>query len=560
MKCPYCATENRDDREVCYHCGKDLSMLRLIVNKARHHYNIALEHAERQRYPEALVELEHCLELDHSFVPAHVVMGTVYAKMEKFDEAGRCWRAALELDPHVQKAHEYMDKSRLARRAGPLLRRFHWAIGLAAAVAVLFLVLIVWQLRPTFDRIEMERITSEIDKGNYGAAFEVAQHLENAARRLEVRRAARLLEYTIGERYESAALDMVTLLLEDKPLEAHELYQRLTQGHQPPDPYNRQLLSLDRKAGDRAATLAESWCRQFSEGTRAYSELDQKLARFREAFSGQKETVEKVNGLLAAARRKWVAATLAQLPTSAPSTTQTLTWLERLNDVAKAAPERRDEVSSATKRLLAAAAGPMEQKLTRAVTAKHAAAVRSELRDLESLVFFGPSEALTNLIKKARADLRRLESDPFKARLSAATGADIPQLDAWIASFEKATSVTAANDAEVSAVLTRAKRRLAAEVVNWCNERDTRFEKGQSTKEEARWIADRAEFALRYSAAKNWRYSRDTVMFCAAVAWTQLGNRPQAAQWITRLEKAYPESSFVAAARRLRPRTPPKKP
>ena len=34
MLCPYCQTENRDDREACYYCKKDLSMLRLIVNKA----------------------------------------------------------------------------------------------------------------------------------------------------------------------------------------------------------------------------------------------------------------------------------------------------------------------------------------------------------------------------------------------------------------------------------------------------------------------------------------------------------------------------------------------
>ena len=109
MNCPYCTTENRDDAEACYHCGKDISMLRLIVNKARHHYNVALEHAERQRFAEALTELEHALELDRSFVPAHVVMGTVHAKMENFAEARRCWEAALALDPHVLKAHQYLD-------------------------------------------------------------------------------------------------------------------------------------------------------------------------------------------------------------------------------------------------------------------------------------------------------------------------------------------------------------------------------------------------------------------------------------------------------------------
>lgn len=64
MICPFCNTENRDDQDVCYHCNKDLSMLRLIINKAKHHYNLALEHAERGRYYEAITELNNSIELD----------------------------------------------------------------------------------------------------------------------------------------------------------------------------------------------------------------------------------------------------------------------------------------------------------------------------------------------------------------------------------------------------------------------------------------------------------------------------------------------------------------
>ena len=146
MKCPYCSTDNREDRETCYHCGKDISMLRLIVNRARHHYNVALEHAERERYAEALAELQHCLELDASFFPAHVVMGTIHAKMGKFADAERCWQAALSFDPHIRKAHEYLDKSHMVQRAVPLLSRLRLVVAAVVTLAVLLAVLIVWRL------------------------------------------------------------------------------------------------------------------------------------------------------------------------------------------------------------------------------------------------------------------------------------------------------------------------------------------------------------------------------------------------------------------------------
>ncbi|MCX7765787.1 MAG: tetratricopeptide repeat protein, partial [Candidatus Sumerlaeia bacterium] len=85
MICPYCRTINRDDQDICYHCNRDLSMLRLIVNKAKHHYNIALEHAERGRYVQAITELQNALDLDRHNIDALVVLGTVYARMGQLD-------------------------------------------------------------------------------------------------------------------------------------------------------------------------------------------------------------------------------------------------------------------------------------------------------------------------------------------------------------------------------------------------------------------------------------------------------------------------------------------
>jgi tetratricopeptide (TPR) repeat protein len=110
MNCPYCQTDNREDRDVCYQCNKDISMLRLLVNKSRHHYNSALEHAERGRLEEAAAELTNALDLDAGFTQARVVLGTVYAKMEEMEKARETWRQAISQEINLKKALEYLDK------------------------------------------------------------------------------------------------------------------------------------------------------------------------------------------------------------------------------------------------------------------------------------------------------------------------------------------------------------------------------------------------------------------------------------------------------------------
>lgn len=150
MICPYCETANRDERDRCYHCEKDLSMLRLIVNRARHHYNTALEKAERGLVDDAIAELKNALELDSRHVNAHVVLGTLLARQERFDEARQAWKEALATNPAMLKAHEYIGKSDVFRRGIPALR-FYRALSLAALLALAG-VCAIWGIRSYFAR------------------------------------------------------------------------------------------------------------------------------------------------------------------------------------------------------------------------------------------------------------------------------------------------------------------------------------------------------------------------------------------------------------------------
>lgn len=172
MICPYCETENRDERDACYHCGKDLSMLRLIVNKAKHHYNLALEHAERGRNSEAITELRNALDLDSRNIDAHVVLGSLLAREEQFDQAQEAWEKALQLTPPLEKAHAYLGKSEALERTMPVVHFYR-----RLAVLLILLVLaaaawIGWEARPNPGQGMMLEALSAFENGNWGQAQE----------------------------------------------------------------------------------------------------------------------------------------------------------------------------------------------------------------------------------------------------------------------------------------------------------------------------------------------------------------------------------------------------
>ncbi len=141
MRCPNCSTENRDDRAECYHCGKDLTMLRLIVNKAKQHFNNAVEMTERQEYYEALGELATALSLNDHLIEAHVLRGSLLARMDRLVEAREAWQKALNLDPHAARASKYLLDLRSLEKSAPLFQKMHYlTYGLIGAICLLVVV------------------------------------------------------------------------------------------------------------------------------------------------------------------------------------------------------------------------------------------------------------------------------------------------------------------------------------------------------------------------------------------------------------------------------------
>lgn len=170
--CPHCGTANRLTRQTCVHCERDLSMLRTIANKARHHFNTALEHAERRRWDEAIVELRNCLDLDANFVDAWNVLGTCLAKLERFDESRGAWQHAIEIDSRFAKAHDYLQRVEHIGEAKRHYRRLR-LVSTLLFVALLGAMALVWmQWRPDPALEHLARANSLYAQGDRGSALD----------------------------------------------------------------------------------------------------------------------------------------------------------------------------------------------------------------------------------------------------------------------------------------------------------------------------------------------------------------------------------------------------
>lgn len=154
-------------------------MLRVVVNKARYHYNLALEHAERGRFDEAIDELHNAIDLDRSFVPAHVVLGTIYAKKGDFEKARAAWESALALHPELNKAHRYLGRLEKVAEALPVLRTMRLALTILVVTVVVLLVALFWQRQPDRAAVLLRSAYSAYEKGHYSEALEKLSEVVN---------------------------------------------------------------------------------------------------------------------------------------------------------------------------------------------------------------------------------------------------------------------------------------------------------------------------------------------------------------------------------------------
>jgi tetratricopeptide (TPR) repeat protein len=583
--CPHCETANRLNRSQCVHCGRDISMLRVIANKARHHFNTALEHAERGRWEEAIVELRNCLDLDSHFVSAWNVLGTSLAKLERFDEARGAWEQALAIDSRFDKAHDYLGKVEHVDEA----RRFQRRLRRLSLVLVVVLAVVAWQLSiqwgPQPELEDLHTARELFAAGQCGESAEILEELLEGSAEGEVRAAATaLLEAIHGQfRILMTEIDMAQSAGDwRRGLSVCEhLLSLEPQG-------NLRELALHHRAVFAGRLIEETELRvaalEAGEG-----EPDALLASMADILSLMPTQVlrneidifvERTEAVQVARRAEAFEGELAQILSDAPegdALARLIALRSLLEDWGDQPPlgERIGEAATTLARESSARWADLGSTPTEAEISAFAQHLRTQLASAE----FHPDQAqraaqtfpeligpgglptalvpLRNLLASAEGMLPRLHFEDAWAATQA-----LASQEAWgdLLSALDALDMTAATEAEAGAteaLRQRATEAWAIEREEWaidlfsrCLAQDQDFETLSVDVELARQIAEGwAEVVERVpSRLYGSGFLTDYSLFYAARGWEALGERERAIPLYERIVREHPEGDHAGSA------------
>jgi tetratricopeptide (TPR) repeat protein len=549
MKCPFCNTENRDDRDFCYHCNKDLSMLRLIINKAKHHYNLALEHAERGRYYEAITELQNALDLDRSHKNAHIVLGTIYARQNKFDKAIEQWNRALALDSGLLKAHEYILK---AQKVGEALPAIRWVKIFAVAFAVSIVVIISLILGGQKQRKDLPLLQTAweaYDNHNYRAALQRLDDLIRTTTDDSVRLSSLVLRDVINDTIRRSVNTLKEQLVEGnlwKVLEESTQLASLT-----PDAETAALLRyVEDEARLRlireSLLAAEAYLETGKEFEKTYAEAK----RVTETFKDDKDAAE-LRQRIGEMETKFAAAQLASIEKryeadgdeqSARKAAEAL--LARFG-ISHASEQIRNFIRGLEKNMIA-------EELRRGETAlenNNFAAAYAALHEIQHL----------NMSDRETSDRvaffsKRLNEAEVNSFLD-----EIARLDRE-KRFEEALAVadrgtTALLGAEELRIfedeMASARRGHAIALYGWMEARDPQYEEARMSMADAEKTAQVYKFVLENLPESRLKWARDNILFYAGAALLKLGRYEEGKALFDTLQQDYPKSPYLKFVPRL---------
>ncbi len=529
-------------------------MLRLISNKARHHYNLALEHAERHRYYEAITELQNALDLDSDLVEARVVLGTVYARVNRTDEARTQWEKALEISTPHQKAHKYLAQLRQIRPYRGLLRRLRYFLAAFAVTAALALILIVMIAWPDLTARTLDRAWNAYDNGNLAAAHTLLDQLPRPLSETALELSARSLESTIEREFQTALAAVDRLRRQDHLFQAADRARAFLE-RQPP-PYARE--AVEQIVSETHDELQENLQRRIARIGDAPIQLDRAMhdfARFQQAFPDSPILTE-FRQSLARAQQRNAALRFDEIRSryidshDFASARTALTALTADIEMARATlpnltfPVVEEQI--ATERILLARA-QLDHFFQEARAAMgqgnlvQAAATLHLARDIE------PMEATD------REELQALSHELEQARkwqLLNSLRASVADRD-WeeaLAVSDQMTTLALSAEVrnEVDNLLAAAHRIRAVDAYHWLMRRAADIEQGRLDAKQAREVLNRTQLVLDALPMDLYPAALDDALFFAAVANRILGNEAQANHYLERLRHECPKSRYLA--------------
>jgi hypothetical protein len=542
MICPFCNTHNRDDQDTCYHCSKDLTMLRLIVNKAKHHYNLALEHAERNRYYEAITELQNALDLDRQYVDARVFLGTFYAKQNNLEKAAAEWEAALATDNRFYKAHQYLRK---AQEIGGALPLFKWVrvLGvalIAAVVCIIALVIYYNSINP--NSVLLREAFAHYQGNNYGQALAELGQIEKRAADENLLLPAMILQDHITKTLSDQVTALQDLLANRNYLEALEAAQ------------NVQSVNPDKETSALVAELREQ------AKSKALQDIDQLFQQWQKSGTGYDELTTESQKLIALLGNDPEAQQLKERVVQVQEQRLERAF-ENLQKQYKQTAEMKTALAEAAKLLDANPGSSLRGNIQRFMD-------NIRMNSIESLLATAKQQIEQHAFDKAGATLERIKQSPnlskelreelatVKAIYDSERATDIVQhlksLNAKkeydkvikLAGQVKEYNLTTEDRKTVEEEIASARRHYAIELYNWMLDRDPKFEECRISEEEAKKTIDTYPMVLDYLPQKAYSYAFDEVTFYIGSAFMRLGQYDKGKEFFRKLRDEYASSPY----------------
>ncbi len=546
MLCPQCNTDNRDERATCYHCEQDLSMLRVVVNRAKNHYNSALEHAERDRLDEAIAELKHALELDSGFLSAWIVLGTLYARKELFDEAREAWNRALALNPHLKKAHDYLNKSGSVARAVPTVRRLTFLstglLATALTLAVALAMTIFYFSRPDPGLAKIDQVIELTAQNRIGEAIGILEETSGSVLTTGAsRRHARFMKEQLEGKI-SARLREASELAKAGSLEAALEALTEVEAGLPPQDAALECRRIHSIIARSAAAIAGEEVSRWESGEINFAELGTRLEHLCSLCDSDAEG-DRITAMLETARETFTERECARLKATIMEAEDLRAMAARIAEAGGAAPSCLEMFESILTSRLEADTSRAQAIFDASLGRDDPSSAQAAIDQIRDLYADAGRRAPIELMETLDARVRAVASGRRFAEVTALFEREAFEELIEATDDLKASDWTAGQLIELKSQRNEAIGRFVAELWHWSESMDGKFESVTVTREQAMRMA--RHFKLAYENTRTEEaYRKPRLLFRAAAANLRLGDFEQAGELIGRLESEYPASNL----------------
>jgi len=530
-------------------------MLRLIVHKARTHFNNALEFADRNRDQEAIAELHHALDLDYSHLPSHVVLGSLYARQGETDRAEECWREALKLDPQVEKAHTYLSKMDSVRRSLPIVHRQRILIGFLLVVLIAFGTLL-WKFNaPNPHQHRLQQAWDLYQMGKYAAALELVAQAADA-KEPDLYATSTLLLGDLIQAEQQIALKAVRIHIESQDYltaarQARELLNRM-----PPATVRVELERALAQTRQMARNAVHRAVGDYEAGTTSEAGVQAVIAAYGETAGqeAEQEMIREVNERIGEIRKnREIQQALARNREPGADPWQAL---EQLGALTRKYPE-----DPRPQRAFEAIAEPMRAKHTAIIEehlrAGNLAAAAEALKPLGQVLKYTDPDTATERIRafeqriaEAQSTLtqqeqrRRIEQLDARLREARESG-DLERIVEAAQQLLEADGLDETARAVARQVLEQTHPRLADARWRWMVARGRDFIDSRISIETAeqtiRWYPQVQEHLPRQIYPR----SHDNLLFFLAMAYRRLGRTEDYHNAIARILREFPDTDYM---------------